>query len=88
VNRELPEPLPETMPDGRFLALDDHWKPYSMGGYRMLLDTLRPYLSRNGIDRRDFSFTYRIIYNSWAVQVLLAVILLAAAFAAAVILFG
>jgi len=54
----------------------------------MLLDTLRPYLSRNGIDRRDFSFTYRIIYNSWAVQVLLAVILLAAAFAAAVILFG
>lgn len=64
VNKELPERLPETMPSARFIAFDAEWKPYPLGGYKMLLDTLLPYLNRNGVSKKDFNLLYRFVFNS------------------------
>lgn len=65
IDKVLPVSMPETMPSARFLALDSQWKPYAMGGYRMLLGTLEPYFRNNAIPKNSFSLLYRVVYNSW-----------------------
>jgi hypothetical protein len=87
VNKELPVKMPEVIPGGRFIALDDQWKPYEMGGYSMLLDTLEPYLKRNGIRKSDFSLTYRLINNSWLSAIIITLFLFVLLFGVAGILF-
>jgi len=86
VNSELPEKMPETMPSARFIAFDPDWKPYPLGGYKMLLDTLLPYLNRNGVSKKDFSLLYRFVFNSWLGALLVSVVVLLLLFVLGVVL--
>lgn len=87
VDQELPVALPESMPSSRFLAFDSQWKPFAMGGYRMMLGTLEPYLRQNGIKKSDFSRQYRLVYNSWIFALILTVAFLVLVFGIVAVLF-
>lgn len=87
IDRELPVVMPESMPSSRFLAFDSEWKPFAMGGYRMMLGTLEPYLRQNGIHKSDFSWQYRLVYNSWIFTLILTAALLVLLFGMVAVLF-
>lgn len=87
IDKVLPVSMPETMPSARFLALDSQWKPYAMGGYRMLLGTLEPYFRNNAIPKNSFSLLYRIVYNSWVYVFIFVVVFFSLLFEIVALLF-
>ncbi|MBM3163129.1 MAG: hypothetical protein FJZ79_07400 [Chlorobi bacterium] len=87
IDRVLPVSMPEKMPSARFLALDSQWKPYAMGGYRMLLGTLEPYFRNNSIPINSFSMLYRVVYNSWVFVFIFVVVFFALLFSVVGMLF-
>lgn len=74
-NKELPKPMPEAMPTSRFMVLDDDWNPRELEWRNWLLDTLEPYLNRNGVTRKDISLSYKMTSNSPLFAVFVSILL-------------
>lgn len=59
----LPQVFPEQLPQAHFMRFDRQWNPYELPQQATLLATLEPFLVQNGLSSRDFSLTYKLLYE-------------------------